>query len=132
MRPPELHRVENQLERLAPPSWPEDVFGKIDREKAKSGKALFVELCASCHNVWPRRWSEPNKYGKRFVLVGLVPQSYVGTDRAQAKAIRPFAVTGQLGNYLPPELRGKDAVPMADMSSNEVYSARSWRGPSQN
>jgi hypothetical protein len=37
----ELHRVENQLARLAPPSWPEDVFGKIDREKAKSGQALL-------------------------------------------------------------------------------------------
>ena len=110
---PELHRVENQLERLAPPSWPEEVFGKIDREKAKAGKALFVENCASCHNAWPYRWSEPNKYGKRFVLVGLVPQSYVGTDRTQAEAIRPFAVTGQLSNYLPPELRGKDTVPMA-------------------
>jgi hypothetical protein len=56
---PELHRVENQLARLAPPSWPEDVFGKIDREKAKSGKALFVEHCASCHNAWPYRWTEP-------------------------------------------------------------------------
>ncbi len=110
---PELHRVENQLERLAPPSWPEDVFGKIDRDRAKAGKALFVELCAGCHNAWPYRWTEPNKYGKRFILVGLVPQSYVGTDHAQAEAIRPFAVTGQLSNDLPPELRGKDVVPMA-------------------
>ena len=25
-------------------------------------------------------WTEPNKYGKRFVLVGLTPQSYVGTE----------------------------------------------------
>ncbi|WP_375778596.1 di-heme-cytochrome C peroxidase [Bradyrhizobium sp. ma5] len=110
---PELIRVEHQLERLAPPSWPEDVFGKIDREKAKSGKALFVEHCASCHNAWPYRWTEPNKYGKRFVVVGLTPQSYVGTDPTQALAIRPFAVTGPLNNILPPELRGKDAVPMA-------------------
>jgi RoxA-like, cytochrome c-like len=109
---PELDRVENQLARLAPPSWPEEVFGKIDRERAKSGKALFVELCAGCHNAWPYRWTEPNKYGKRFVLVGLVPQSYVGTDHTQAEAVRPFAVTGQLSNDLPSELRGKDAVPM--------------------
>ena len=109
---PELHRVENQLARLAPPSWPEDVFGKIDRDKAKAGKALFVEQCAGCHNAWPYRWTEPNKYGKRFIIVGLVPQSYVGTDQTQAQAIRPFAVTGQLSDYLPPELRGKDAVSM--------------------
>src|SRR4029450_4727407 len=46
----ELQQVENQLARLAPPSWPEDVFGRIDRDKAKAGKALFIEHCASCHN----------------------------------------------------------------------------------
>jgi len=108
---PELHRVENQLERLAPPSWPEDVFGNIDRDKATVGKALFVEYCAGCHGAWPYRWTEPNKYGKRFVLVGLVPQSYVGTDRTQAEAPRPFAITGQLSDYLPGRFRGRDAIP---------------------
>jgi hypothetical protein len=35
----DLQRVENQLARLAPPKWPEEVFGKIDRDKAKAGKA---------------------------------------------------------------------------------------------
>jgi len=111
---PELDRVEQLLERLAPPSWPEDVFGKIDRDKAKAGKALFVELCASCHNAWPYRWTEANKYGKRFILVGLVPQSYVGTDHTQSEAIRAFAVTGGLIDKLPPPLRGKEVVPMQE------------------
>ena len=64
--------------------------------KAKAGKALFMEHCASCHNAWPYPWTEPNKYGKRFVLVGLVPQTYVGTDRAQFETLRPVAITGQL------------------------------------
>ena len=101
----DLQRVESQLERLAPPSWPEDVFGKIDRDKAKAGKALFVENCASCHNVWPYRWTEPNKYGKRFVLVGLTPKSYVGTEPQMV--LRPLAITGELSKFLPPEFRGK-------------------------
>ena len=107
----ELQRVENQLGRLAPPSWPEDVFGKIDRDKARAGKALFVTHCASCHNVWPYRWTEPNKYGKSFVLVGLTPQSYVGTDATQAASLRPFAITGTLSDNLPGELRGKQILP---------------------
>jgi hypothetical protein len=34
-----------------------------------------MEHCVSCHNAWPYRWTEPNKYGKRFVLVGLTPQT---------------------------------------------------------
>jgi hypothetical protein len=107
----ELQRVENQLERLAPPSWPEDVFGKIDREKAKAGKALFVTLCSGCHNAWPYTWSEPNKYGKRFILVGLVPQTYVGTDKTQFEVLGPLAITGDLSKFLPPEFRGKSMLP---------------------
>ncbi len=39
--------------------------------------------CASCHNSYPYTWTAPNKYGKRFIEVGLVPQKYVGTDPAQ-------------------------------------------------
>lgn len=111
---PALQRVEDQLSRLAPPSWPEDVLGKIDREKARAGKALFVTHCSSCHNVWPYRWTEPNKFGKRFVLVGLTPQSYIGTDQTQAEAIKPFAITGALSDNLPGELRGKAVLPAGD------------------
>jgi mono/diheme cytochrome c family protein len=111
---PALQRVENQLERLAPPSWPEEIFGKIDRAKAKAGKALFMENCASCHNAWPYRWTDPNKFGKRFVLVGLTPVSYVGTDATQTEVIRPFAITGNLSDSLPGELRGKAVVPTID------------------
>jgi hypothetical protein len=109
-RVPDLVRVESQLERLAPPSWPEDVFGKIDRAKAKVGHALFMDHCASCHNAWPYRWTEPNQYGKRFILVGLVPQTYVGTVRTQSEAARPFAITGELSKYLPAEFKGKETL----------------------
>jgi hypothetical protein len=107
----ELARVESQLARLAPPSWPEDEFGRIDRDKAKAGKALFIEHCAGCHNAWPYRWTEANKYGKRFVLVGLVPQTYVGTDRAQFDAIKPLGITGELSKFLPGEFRGAPTLP---------------------
>jgi hypothetical protein len=111
----ELQRVENQLVRLAPPQWPEEVFGKIDREKARAGKALFITHCSGCHNAWPYTWTEPNKYGKRFVLVGLVPQSYVGTDPGQFRLLRPFAITGQLSNHLPAEMRGKEILPTGEL-----------------
>ena len=103
----ELARAENQLARLAPPSWPEDVFGRIDREKAKTGKALFMVYCASCHNAWPYRWTEPNKYGKRFITVGLIPQTYVGTDRAQFDILNTLAITDGLSEFLPGDFRGK-------------------------
>src|SRR4030095_8923363 len=78
-----LAKIEELLQRLAPPKWPEEVFGKIDRNKAAAGKPLFMTHCAGCHNAWPYTWTAPNKYGKRYVQVGLVPESYVGTDPNQ-------------------------------------------------
>jgi mono/diheme cytochrome c family protein len=105
-----LRVVENLLNRLAPPSWPEEVFGKIDRDKAKAGKSLFMTHCASCHNIWPYRWTEPNKYGKQWILVGLTPQSYVGTDPEQFREVRPLALTNQLAPNLPGPLKDKELV----------------------
>jgi hypothetical protein len=106
-----LQKIENSLQRLAPPKWPEEVLGKIDRKKAIEGKALFVETCAGCHNVWPYTWTEPNKYGKRFVRVGLIPQTMVGTDPSQFQDLRPYAITAQLSAYLPPPYKGKEMIP---------------------
>jgi len=106
-----LQRIENALRRLAPPKWPEEVLGTIDREKAAKGKALFVSICAGCHNAWPYTWTEPNKYGKRFVRVGLIPQTDVGTDPGQFEDLRPYAITGQLSSQLPPPFQGKDTIP---------------------
>ena len=111
----DLQRVENQLARLAPPQWPEEIFGRIDREKAKAGKSLFITHCSGCHNAWPYTWTEPNKYGKRFIMVGVIPQSYVGTDAGQFHDLRPYAMTGQLADYLPGELRGKKSIPTGDL-----------------
>jgi hypothetical protein len=106
-----LQKIETTLRRLAPPKWPEEVLGRIDREKAAKGKALFVSMCAGCHNVWPYSWTEPNKYGKRFVRVGLIPQTDVGTDPGQFEDLRAYAITGQLSSYLPPPYRGMDIIP---------------------
>lgn len=112
-----LNRAEKQLQRLAPPSWPEEVFGKIDRDKAKAGKALFVEYCAGCHNAWPYRWTEPNKYGKRFVIVGLIPQTEVGTDGSQLEALKAPAIVGDFAKYLPSKLQNTPVIPKAALSN---------------
>ncbi|MEJ8826127.1 di-heme-cytochrome C peroxidase [Variovorax humicola] len=111
----DLQRIEDQLTRLAPPKWPEEVFGTIDRQKAAAGKVLFATHCASCHNAWPYTWTAPNKYGKRFLEVGLVPQKYVGTDPGQFDNLRPYAITGNLAPYLPPPLKDKEIVPTGAM-----------------
>ena len=106
-----LQKVENTMWRLAPPKWPEEVFGKIDREKALKGKAMFATHCASCHNSYPYTWTEPNKYGKRFIEVGLVPKKFVGTDMQQSFSVKEFMITGQLSPYLPQPYTGEAIVP---------------------
>jgi len=106
-----LAKIEDLLQRLAPPKWPEDVFGKIDRQKAAAGEKLFASHCASCHNMWPYAWTAPNKYGKRYVQVGLVPQAYVGTDPEQFQDLRPYVLTRQMAPYLPGRFEGQPVVP---------------------
>jgi hypothetical protein len=106
-----LEEIESWLNRLAPPKWPEEVFGKIDRAKAAEGKKLFASHCAECHNSYPYTWTEPNEYGKRFLEVGLVPESYVGTDRMQFEDVRPYVQTAHLAPYLPGPLKDKTLIP---------------------
>ena len=106
-----LEVIEDWLAHLAPPKWPEEVFGKIDRAKAAEGKKLFASHCAECHNSYPYTWTEANKYGKRFLEVGLVPEKYVGTDRMQFEDLRPLVMTAQLAPNLPGPLKDKALVP---------------------
>ncbi len=101
--------------RLAPPKWPEEIFGKIDRVKAAQGKALFATHCASCHNSYPYTWTAPNKYGTRFLEVGLVPKTYMGTDMQQTVVVSEFMYTRQLSPYLAPPDKGKAVVLAADL-----------------
>ena len=106
-----LEEIEGWLNHLAPPKWPEEAFGKIDRAKAAQGKKLFEGHCAECHNSYPYTWTAPNKYGKRFLEVGLVPESYVGTDPMQFEDLRPFVQTAQLAPYLPGPIKDKPLIP---------------------
>jgi hypothetical protein len=111
-----LGKIEELLDHLAPPKWPEEVLGKIDRDKAAKGKELFAQHCAGCHNSYPYTWTEPNKYGKRFIQVGIVPQSYVGTDPMQFEDFQPYVLTAQLAPYLPEPFKGASVAPMPVVS----------------
>ena len=106
-----LQTLEDTIWRLAPPKWPEEVLGKIDREKVAQGKDLFAQNCVSCHNSYPYTWTAPNKYGKRFIQVGLLPAKYMGTDTQQLLSVKEFMITGDLSAYLPPPYTGKAVVP---------------------
>jgi RoxA-like, cytochrome c-like len=108
---------EDLLRRLAPPKWPEEVLGKIDREKAAQGKQLFATNCSGCHSTWPHRWSEPKKEGKRFIENAIVPIGLIGTDAATlgswrfVELTRPTSMAGPLSDHLAPPFTGLPVVP---------------------
>lgn len=71
-----LQWMEKTLQGLRPPKWPAHVLGSIDQGKARAGRALFVNHCASCHGikVLPNgNWD-----------VEVVPLEHIGTDPNQA------------------------------------------------
>ena len=110
-------KIEDLLRRLAPPKWPEEVFGAIDRKKAAHGRELFVENCSQCHSTFPHRWSTPKVDGKRFIENALVPEAYVGTDAQQFRTPsfnpQPDFLTGSLAPYMKGPFKGAALAPSA-------------------
>ena len=108
---------EELLRRLAPPKWPEEILGKIDREKAAEGRQLFATNCSGCHSTWPHRWSEPKKEGKQFVENAVVPIGVIGTDASVLGSwrfvdlTRPTTMAGPLSDHLMPPFTGAAVVP---------------------
>lgn len=71
----DLHAIEETLQQLKPPTWPEDLFGAIDKPLAAKGRALFAENCVGCHV--PRQSQE----GERWVQhLHMLPVDVIGTD----------------------------------------------------
>ncbi|WP_122612543.1 di-heme-cytochrome C peroxidase [Pseudomonas viridiflava] len=78
----DLHAIEETLQQLKPPTWPEDLFGAIDKPLAARGRALFAENCAGCHV--PRQSQE----GERWVQhLHMIPVEVIGTDPNAANNI---------------------------------------------
>ncbi|MGP0170869.1 di-heme-cytochrome C peroxidase [Pseudomonas sp. NCHU5208] len=84
----DLHTLEETLQRLQPPHWPEEVLGKIDLPLASQGKALFSENCARCHAPDPTpvdRRLAPSRDPEWHMHI--VPLSVIGTDPTTADNI---------------------------------------------
>ncbi len=92
---------------VRPPSWPEAIFGAIDRAKAETGKKLYEQHCQGCHlppvnapeiqNQQSEYWG-PGLENRRFLKVKLVPLNEIGTDpKAAVNWAQRTAVTGDLG-----------------------------------
>lgn len=84
----DLHTLEETLKQLKPPTWPEDVLGKVDLELASKGRALFTENCTYCHAANPKPLDErlaPTRDPEWRMRI--VPTRIVGTDPTAADNI---------------------------------------------
>ena len=110
-----LYLLERWVADLKHPRWNEDLFGKIDMELAKQGKALFDRDCLACHNMPPFRMTDPkdNICGKRFIKISHVPYNEVGTDKLYTEnLISRFVNTGSLEST--PVFKNQTIVPAAE------------------
>ena len=78
----DLHLIEETLQRLKPPVWPQAVFGQIDAVRANQGRALFKENCAGCHV--PDVQSNAPRPVQRLKML---PVDAIGTDPTAADNI---------------------------------------------
>jgi mono/diheme cytochrome c family protein len=78
----DLSTLEETLQRLKPPTWPEDLFGAIDKPLAAQGRALFAENCAGCHVPTVSQVD-----GRPVRQLKMLPVEVIGTDPGAANNI---------------------------------------------
>lgn len=117
-----LVRIEETVEQLRPPKWPDQILGAIDTQKAEAGRKLFVQHCAHCHEpcletpfttavTMPQRPSTNPLW-----RTNLIPIEEVGTDPQAALNFFNYRVnlekTGmtnaEVGKLLGAELREQE------------------------
>jgi mono/diheme cytochrome c family protein len=58
---PEMHCIETVMQHLTAPTWPEKLFGAVDRELAAEGQVLFNDVCHACHGPFRFNVAEARK-----------------------------------------------------------------------
>ena len=78
----DLHQIEETLQRLKPPAWPEELLGAVDKPLAAKGRELFSENCAGCH--LPRTVDSDGRWVQHLKML---PVDFIGTDPGAANNI---------------------------------------------
>ncbi|WP_260961746.1 cytochrome c [Pseudomonas citri] len=78
----DLNKIEETLQLLKPPVWPEGLLGAIDKPLAAKGRALFAENCAGCHV--PKVVQGPDRPVQQLHML---PVNVIGTDPGTANNI---------------------------------------------
>lgn len=86
-----LQRIENHLQKLKSPLWPEKILGKINIEQAQRGELIYEEYCQSCHEIVDRNnWD-------RIIIAKMASLDTIGTDPTMAT--NSVGYTGKSGNF---------------------------------
>jgi hypothetical protein len=134
------HRIEGALQRLKSPTWPADLLGGIDLDKAAKGRKLFVEHCQGCHGpkaaspdvvrqVSPGRVDPPlplwEIQAHALAEIGTDPESAtdLATFRLDASrtGLEPSAVVAMLGKERGEELKRAQTL-LAQLESKALPS----------
>lgn len=120
----ELLQGTEKLKGLTAPQYP----GGIDVQKAQQGRALYTELCQSCHLppvnskeiLTDKYWEKPNEYGKQYLITHNIPLETIGTDPTVAlEFYKRTADASKLADALPLLTELKVKIP-ADADLNAL------------
>jgi len=87
-----LKSLEELVANIGPPRWP----WKVDAQLATRGKALYGNLCVSCHGITPGQARPPN------LATWATPVMNVGTDPTYYSSLSRTGSSGILSGYLAP------------------------------
>jgi hypothetical protein len=115
-----LFDLEQWVDDLKPPRWPETILGPIDEARWRKGAEHFRKDCRSCHNMPPfdMTASQENFAGKQFIKIMRVDHEAVGTDPLYIEVLASrFAETGMLADTL---FKGQKVVPAVQLFMGTV------------
>ncbi|SDO40738.1 hypothetical protein SAMN04489798_2876 [Pseudomonas arsenicoxydans] len=119
----DLHLIEQTLQRLKPPAWPEALLGAVDKPLAAQGRELFSENCAGCHV--PR---SVQSVGRWVQHLKMLPVDYIGTDPSAANNIADHRFDLSALQWDPAELAKLDVqlqpTPTEPLDLSKLSSAR--------
>jgi len=108
-----LYQLEQWIDRMTPPRWPEATLGAIKEARWERGAQLFRRDCLNCHNMPPfdMTLKQENIAGKQFIKISRLNYKVAGTDPLYIQILAGrSAGTGALASSL---FRGQKTVPAA-------------------
>ena len=127
-----LHQLEEFAYRLTPPVWPSS-FPPVDPARAASGKALFVQHCAPCHETYKTDGLMRTYQLFSFTETGTDPLAAINFELPVTQPdgrVRPFPYAAldlissiKLKAY---DEAGYDAAAIAELEQRDVRKGPQW------